>query len=216
MLRGWFASKLGSIMGGPDGGPAGRENRGAPRFSARNPHAYVGWQVGQASAFAPMKMVNISRSGLLFAASTAPPDGQPVRIRFADRKATCLEAKVVGIGRAARGPHWIRVTFLEPCPDAVIESVIGEARTGSGATPLGLEAALTLLGLDWPCKGSDVKAAFRLRSKELHPDRGGTVEGFVALREAFESLLMACQPGGDDAADGRKPAPGDARSMGLR
>jgi hypothetical protein len=46
--------------------------------------------------------------------------------------------------------------------------------------------ALQLLGLGWPCNAEDLKAAYRRRSKEAHPDVGGSPEEFRRVREAYE------------------------------
>jgi curved DNA-binding protein CbpA len=35
----------------------------------------------------------------------------------------------------------------------------------------------------------EVKAAFRARAKQTHPDRGGTAAAFRTVREAYELLL---------------------------
>jgi hypothetical protein len=45
---------------------------------------------------------------------------------------------------------------------------------------------LVKLGLALPCSPEDVKQAYLERAKTMHPDAGGTVEGFVALQEAYE------------------------------
>jgi hypothetical protein len=158
--------------------------------------------------FTSVILVNISRTGLLFVADSIPPVGVTVRIRFEAHRVTWVEASVVRVSRTVKGPHWIRVSFLEPCPGELIASVV-EGRPGRVDT-LGIEAALALLGMEWPCEMSDVKAAFRLRSKRLHPDVGGTIEGFLALREAFESLTLACQEGREHA-----PQSGNAPDVGL-
>ncbi|HCK40118.1 MAG: hypothetical protein CMJ72_02690 [Planctomycetaceae bacterium] len=45
---------------------------------------------------------------------------------------------------------------------------------------------MVLLGLAPPYALEDVKAAYLVRAKELHPDRGGSPEEFDALQKAFE------------------------------
>ena len=47
------------------------------------------------------------------------------------------------------------------------------------------------LGVDRTASAEDIRTAFRLRAKELHPDRAGAVgdrEAFGRLREAYEAL----------------------------
>ncbi len=50
-------------------------------------------------------------------------------------------------------------------------------------------ACVAELGLRLPCTADDVKAAFRRRSKTLHPDRGGDVRQFIALHRSYEEAL---------------------------
>ena len=49
-------------------------------------------------------------------------------------------------------------------------------------------AAAAMLGLAWPCGADEMKAAFRRRAKETHPDTGGRAEDFRAVAEAYEFL----------------------------
>lgn len=50
-------------------------------------------------------------------------------------------------------------------------------------------SALELLGVSYPCSAEEVKAAFRRKSHEAHPDHGGTDREFIALRAAYEAVL---------------------------
>jgi hypothetical protein len=45
---------------------------------------------------------------------------------------------------------------------------------------------MVTLGLSPPYVLEDVKAAYRDRARETHPDRGGSLEAFNAVQEAFE------------------------------
>ncbi len=49
-------------------------------------------------------------------------------------------------------------------------------------------AAAAVLGLGWPCAADEMKAAFRRRAKETHPDMGGRADDFRAVAEAYEFL----------------------------
>lgn len=54
-------------------------------------------------------------------------------------------------------------------------------------------ACFTLLGLTWPCTGREVKQAFRIQAKTVHPDTGGSNEAFQALHQAYkEALALVC------------------------
>ncbi len=48
--------------------------------------------------------------------------------------------------------------------------------------------ALDLLGLTWPCDSEELKAKYRLRSREVHPDVGGSPEEFQRLHAAYEHI----------------------------
>jgi hypothetical protein len=48
--------------------------------------------------------------------------------------------------------------------------------------------ALELLGLCWPCSPAELKEAYRRRSKETHPDVGGSAEAFRRVDEAYERV----------------------------
>jgi curved DNA-binding protein CbpA len=48
----------------------------------------------------------------------------------------------------------------------------------------------------------DLKAAYRKRSLETHPDKGGTPEEFIRVAQAYEFLTDKKDPGAQDPADG--------------
>jgi hypothetical protein len=48
---------------------------------------------------------------------------------------------------------------------------------------------LEMLGLDRAATEGDIRDAFRVRSKELHPDHGGDPAAFRRLRDAYEKAL---------------------------
>jgi hypothetical protein len=54
-------------------------------------------------------------------------------------------------------------------------------------------ACLTLLGLSLPCTIAEVKAAYRKRVKQFHPDHGGSHEEFLTLQTAYEEALRLCR-----------------------
>ena len=49
--------------------------------------------------------------------------------------------------------------------------------------------ALRVLGIQAPCTRNDIKEAYRLRSLEVHPDRGGQPGDFRAVEDAYRRLL---------------------------
>lgn len=58
-------------------------------------------------------------------------------------------------------------------------------RSSSGGVPWWS----TVLGLRLPCTRDDVRAAFRARALNEHPDHGGTNARFVQLKRAYEKAL---------------------------
>jgi hypothetical protein len=54
-------------------------------------------------------------------------------------------------------------------------------------------ACLAVLGLTFPCTVTQVRDAYRDRVRQAHPDHGGSHEGFIALREAYEEALRLCR-----------------------
>ena len=45
------------------------------------------------------------------------------------------------------------------------------------------------LGLSVPFSINDVKNAYRQKVKSVHPDKGGSIEAFIALQESYEKAL---------------------------
>jgi hypothetical protein len=104
------------------------ERRASPRHPARSPLAVLGWHLEGSLAFHRVVIADASRTGLRFLAAAAPPNGHPVRVRFADRTRTWVEATLVGVQELADGLILARVAFLEPCPVEVLASVVGRRR----------------------------------------------------------------------------------------
>jgi VanZ family protein len=48
---------------------------------------------------------------------------------------------------------------------------------------------LKRLGLAFPCSEEDVQQAYRQKVWQAHPDRGGDIQTFIALQEAYEQSL---------------------------
>jgi hypothetical protein len=70
-----------------------------------------------------------------------------------------------------------------------------ERRAGESARPgkterrSAADSHFTALGLSPAASVADVRAAYRERVKQYHPDQGGTVEDFLRVQEAYEYLL---------------------------
>jgi len=57
-------------------------------------------------------------------------------------------------------------------------------------------AALAILRIEAPCTLEDIKAAYRRRALEVHPDRGGAPGDFRAVEDAYRRLLREAQAPG--------------------
>jgi len=56
--------------------------------------------------------------------------------------------------------------------------------------------ALAMLGIEAPCTLEDIKAAYRRKALEVHPDRGGNPDDFRAVEDAYRRLLREAQAPG--------------------
>ncbi len=78
-----------------------------------------------------------------------------------------LRRTLVSIAQAVPGtPYWVH-RDRPPCLDA--------------------------LDLHLPCSKDEVLAAYRLRVKSLHPDRGGNLQEFLRLQKHFEQAMHLAQ-----------------------
>jgi hypothetical protein len=67
--------------------------------------------------------------------------------------------------------------------------VLGGSAPGSDSAPPGWAA---VLGIAPPFHSGQVRAAYRARSKEVHPDAGGDHAEFVRLQSAYEEARRYC------------------------
>jgi hypothetical protein len=104
-------------------------------------------------------------------------DARRIRLKLAEVRA-CAEQR-------AHGPGWQQHTQGERT----------WRHTTFGAThnepPWYLDQHLQVLGLSWPCRLDQVKAAFRTLAKKHHPDHGGKASDFRVIHEAYRRLLMS-------------------------
>lgn len=83
-------------------------------------------------------------------------------------------------GRASNRRHSQSAFYLKPEPNG--------GRPPDLPVSVRTHQALALLGLTWPCDSEDLKATYRRRSKEVHPDVGGSPEEFRRLQAAYEHV----------------------------
>ncbi|MFC7068782.1 ferredoxin Fer [Halobaculum lipolyticum] len=65
-----------------------------------------------------------------------------------------------------------------------------------------MDSPYDVLGLDADADDTEIERAYRRRVKETHPDRGGSVEAFRRVREAYEAVVSGTATPPADAAPG--------------
>ncbi|MFB6152509.1 MAG: ferredoxin Fer [Haloarculaceae archaeon] len=72
-----------------------------------------------------------------------------------------------------------------------------------------MESPFEVLGVEPGADPDEIKAAYRRRVKEAHPDQGGSVREFRRVRAAYDEITADSAedalPGGVDGADGGPP-----------
>jgi curved DNA-binding protein CbpA len=58
-----------------------------------------------------------------------------------------------------------------------------------------VDSPFDILGIDPDANEEEVKRAYRRRAKETHPDRGGSAEGFLLVRTAYEEIKAGYRTG---------------------
>jgi len=74
----------------------------------------------------------------------------------------------------------------------------------------GVESPFELLGIEPGADDDAVEAAYRERVKEAHPDHGGSIREFRAVRAAYEEITAARSGGGPGPGPGSGSGPGTA------
>ena len=98
-----------------------------------------------------------------------------------DERAIALDrAKLERDGSVYSGSH--RQSDFHASREAAMGDSSGRAR-----------AAFALLEIKPPCTVEDIKAAYRRRALEVHPDRGGSPTDFQAVEAAYRRLLREAQ-----------------------
>jgi len=107
------------------------------------------------------------------------------RIRNSETHAVLAEHELPGWALGGRLP------FETPGVDELFDDAPGD---GSGAPTddrQSVEEAFELLGVPAGASDAELKAAYRERVKESHPDHGGDREAFERVREAYATATQA-------------------------
>jgi hypothetical protein len=117
-----------------------------------------------------------------------PPDAWGGGART-EEEARALAEKAAGRPLEMIDGHWAgawkriqagRVPFPTRAPREVSAASDDRARPVDPYALLGIEATASL---------DDVKAAFRKKALEHHPDHGGTAAGFMAIKRAYDGIV---------------------------
>jgi len=99
----------------------------------------------------------------------------------AGRPLTCIEGRWAGA--------WVRVRAgLAPFPSRAPRDV--------ATCPPSPASPYRVLGVAEGASLDEVKAAFREQALAHHPDHGGTAEGFIAVKRAYDAAVARIERGG--------------------
>jgi hypothetical protein len=124
-----------------------------------------------------------------------PPDAWGGGARTED-EARALAEQAAGMPLDRIDGHWAGAwkrmrAGLPPFPKAAVRPSSTASR--DDAPPAGARAKpvdpYALLGLEASASLEDVKAAFRKKALEHHPDHGGTPAAFMAVKRAHDSIV---------------------------
>ncbi|MFM2416658.1 MAG: hypothetical protein RL385_1381 [Pseudomonadota bacterium] len=125
---------------------------------------------------------------------TGAPSERPFRKPDASHGGAASEAEALAEAERVAGRH---LTQIEPYWARAYTRVLrGEpaparkpAQPARAAAPLPPQGAHAALGVEPGAGLQEIRAAYRKRALETHPDQGGDAEAFRAVQSAYERLL---------------------------
>ncbi len=125
-----------------------------------------------------------------FPAEYVGTEKEPIFDLGPDDKTFVLDRATLEVEGHADAPSkgWWWGTFYLRLEDALDPWGYRHGRNNPSNPPDGITEALATLGLPWPSTTEDVRAAYRRRSKETHPDSGGSADSFVEINAAYETV----------------------------
>lgn len=134
-----------------------------------------------------IKVVDVSNAGLQLHCEGALPTGQVGMLTLDEYAAEPLYVQVVRcLQERIRGYLYGCVVVQGALPYGIFSQVTQESPTSNdSSTP----TCLRELGLGMPCTIEEIRNAYHEKARACHPDRGGDVRQFVALKHAYEEAL---------------------------
>jgi hypothetical protein len=118
------------------------ERRASPRLPAVDDRIWAGWWLSDDEfTTTAARVENISRGGAKVRAMDEPGVWQDLWISLANNRcAEYVQATVLEVVPSPEGDYWVRMAFLEPCPDEFLESITeGDPSPGRDADYLYLD-----------------------------------------------------------------------------
>lgn len=116
-----------------------------------------------------------------------------------EEEARALAEKAAGMPLTQIDGHWAGAwkrmrAGLAPFPTRAPRPPLGEPAPGTAGSAPGDERArpvdpYVLLGIEATATLDAVKAAFRKKALEHHPDHGGTTADFMAIKRAYDGIV---------------------------
>lgn len=135
-------------------------------------------------------MVGFSNDNAVIVCPVPFAPGTPLKIALSGYSAPEMNVRVArNEGDSGRG-YRLQLQLTDGSwPYTLFTQLTSQAMADKPGQVTPAPACLQELGLTPPCTVQDVERAFHLRVRTAHPDRGGSVEGFVRLRAAYLEAL---------------------------
>lgn len=164
----------------------GFERRTAFRYRCKVP-GLLSFMNGVRLQSHAIKIVDVSNSGLQLQCEGALPTGQVGMLTLDGYGAEPLYIQVVRcLQERPLGYVYGCVVVQGALPYELFTQLCQTAEAPAASTT---PPCIRELGLGMPCTADQVRAAYHEKARACHPDRGGDVRQFVALKSAYEEAL---------------------------
>lgn len=164
----------------------GYERRTAFRYRCKVP-GLLSFMNGVRLQSHSIQIVDVSNSGLQLHCENALPTGQVGMLTLDGHATDPLYVQVVRcLQERARGYIYGCVVVQGSLPYDLFAQLCSTADVPPTSTT---PPCFRELGLGVPCTADEIKAAYHEKARTCHPDRGGDIRQFVALKSAYEEAL---------------------------